>query len=214
MENEKIEVELVNSVVSANITNLSADILELGLDSFLQNGIVKDIPFFGAFVKIYGAQKEIRNQLFLKKVAQFLFALKETNDIAKIKFLEEMNSSVEKKRSFGEAVILLIDKAEDMLKPYFIGRIMKAYIENKIEYVKAMRICKMIERAYSPDVYYLKDFREGIQKEKDIAASLCYCGFLSDVGIDGGTFEPDSGGTIYAMNEYGKLFLQYGIADK
>ncbi|MBF0337687.1 MAG: hypothetical protein HQL05_07615 [Nitrospirae bacterium] len=46
----------------------------------------------------------------------------------------------------------------------------------------------------------------------DIADALWSASLLSHRGIDGGSFTDDqeSGGAIYALNEYGKMLIEFG----
>ena len=207
---DKIEIQLIDAVACDQIANVGSDIVELPLDSFLESGVLKEIPFFGTALKIYGIQKEIRNQLFLKKVAHFMFALSDIETARRKQFIDEINRSKENKRKFGEAIILLIERAEDMAKANILGRIIKAYIEDKLDYEKAMRLCKMVDRSYTHDLLYLSKFKDGVQNEHDIAATLFACGFLSFGGLDGGTWDlQGSGGVIYSLNEYGKMIQNY-----
>ncbi|MDU9047491.1 MAG: hypothetical protein Q3M30_01485 [Candidatus Electrothrix sp. Rat3] len=71
----------------------------------------------------------------------------------------------------------------------------------------------MIDRCYVQDLSLLETFTEGPQgNNSPIAETLLSVGFLSNGGLDGGTFDDeDSGGVIYNMNEYGKSLVQYAL---
>jgi hypothetical protein len=47
------------------------------LDSFLDNGLVKDIPVLGTIVGLYKSSISISDKLFIKKVLHFLAELKD-----------------------------------------------------------------------------------------------------------------------------------------
>jgi len=51
-----------------------------------------------------------------------------------------------------------------------------------------------------------------LQPGEDIANALFSIGVLSELGIDGGTLEdPNSGGTLFAINRYGELLVKFGL---
>jgi hypothetical protein len=145
-------------------------------------------------------------------VTLFLKTLSEISDEDRKKFIDDMDSP-EQKHKFGEIILLLLEKAEDMSKPILIAKIINAYILGRLEEAKAFRICSMINRCYVQDLELLKNFDDGTQGDNTpIAETLLSVGFLSNGGFDGGTFsDPNSGGVIYNMNEYGKLFLQFAL---
>ena len=109
--------------------------------------------------------------------------------------------------------IALKQIAEDMAKPKLIAKIINAYIVGHINEATTFRIYSMIDRCYVQDLELLKNFRNGTQgKNTPVAETLLSVGFLSNGGLDGGTFDDeDSGGVIYNINEYGKLFVQYAL---
>lgn len=93
-----------------------------------------------------------------------------------------------------------------------------ADILGHIEESTAFRICSMIDRCYVQDLELLKNFSDGTQGDNTpIAETLLSVGFLSNGGIDGGSWgeevDEDSGGVIYNMNEYGKMFVNYALSN-
>lgn len=50
------------------------------------------------------------------------------------------------KYEFGQAILMLLDRSEDIVKPRLIASIVSAHIEGRIEYSKAIRLCAIIGR--------------------------------------------------------------------
>jgi hypothetical protein len=70
-----------------------------------------------------------------------------------------------------------------------------------------------VSRCYAEDLELLRNFSNGVQREKTpIAESLFAAGLLSNGGMDGGNFsDPLSGGIIFNLNEYGDLLKRFGL---
>jgi hypothetical protein len=77
MDNDKLETSLVNSISSENLHDILVDTVGLTLDQFLVDGLLKDIPFFGLFYKIFKTTTNIRDAIFAKKLIKFLTQLKD-----------------------------------------------------------------------------------------------------------------------------------------
>ncbi len=118
-----------------------------------------------------------------------------------------------KTEEFGQNILLLLSRLDDMAKPGIVGRILAAHIKGNINYDEAMRLAAIVDRCYLGDLKYLKTFKDGTQGEgSDIAAMLLSGGLLANNGIDGGSLgDPKSGGIIYGLNKYAELLLKYGL---
>jgi hypothetical protein len=123
-------------------------------------------------------------------------------------FIDKELSEKRKLELFGDTMLSLIDKADNIQKPELYGRIFKLHIFGECTYSDAIRICTMIEKTFYDDLRYLLNFVNGRQIEDFIAGELYKNGFLDYGGIDGGTFGgglTSKGGLMYNINKYGML---------
>ncbi len=209
---EETSIELVNSIATNQLGSVARDLGEVALDAALKEGVFRDIPVLNTIVALYQAGVEIRQQIFIKKVLNFLLELSNTPFEKRQKFVEEIEKNPKQKREFGETLILLLDRADSLQKPSILGRLLKHHILGNISYEDVTRLSFIIDRVYITDLNYLLNFMDGIQDNPNIAASLQSVGLLSFTGMDGGTFDdPFSGGVVYKLNDYGKTLLQYGL---
>lgn len=209
---DTMDTALTRSVATQSLADVLGAISETAIDAALESGALQDIPVIGTITGALKAGSDIKSALFFRKITLFLKTLSEISYEDRRKFIDGMES-MEKKHKFGEAILLLLEKAEDMSKPILIAKIINAYIMGHVEEAKAFRICSMIDRCYVQDLEILKNFSDGTQGENTlIAETLLSIGFLSNGGFDGGTASDlDSGGVIYNINEYGKIFVQYAL---
>ena len=209
--NQKISIELVNSIAE-DISSMLRDLGEVGFDAILNEGIGRDIPFFNTFHDLCKIGVTMQQILFIKKIEDFLRELSNVSPEKRRKFVEEIEKNPQKKRIFGEFLLLQIDRADSLEKPSILGRLLKHHILENISYDDAMRLSFIVDRVYMSDLNYLTSFTFGIQSNPNIAASLQSAGLLNLAGMDSGNLdEPSSGGVFYELNDYGKMLLQYGL---
>ena len=153
---------------------------------------------------------QIKTALFIRKVTIFLKELSNISIQDRQKFTNQFDSE-EKQHEFGQTILLLLDRAEDMKKPRLIAKIISAYILGKINESDAFRLCTMINRCYTQDLEVLRNYHNNKKVEPGpITQSLFSAGFLSNHEIE--RKDPEwIGETGYYLNEYGELFKQFAL---
>jgi hypothetical protein len=206
------DVSLAESVASERTVDFLATAADIGIDAALSSGAFDGVPVAGAITGLWRAQHEVRQILYLRKIANFLRGIATASIEERTAFVDRLRKAGEMK-SFGEAILLLIERVDDMSKPEIIGKILAAHVSGKIEYEKAMRVAAIVDRCYASDMKYLLDFKAGTQgRIVPIAESLFAAGVLSTTGSDGGTWDdPTSGGIMYDLNEYGHILVTHGL---
>lgn len=136
----------------SNLIESSSDIIEYGLDFFIENEAVKDFPVLGTAIKIGFTIKSISDKIFLKKVERFLFRFNELN--AKEKYDMIVNIKLEEKtrKKVGESLILLIDRFSDFDKPEILSHCFLAYLRGQLTLENFLRLGNAIDFSYSPDL--------------------------------------------------------------
>lgn len=174
MDLNQIEISMFDSVASDKLKDLSADLLEVGLDSVLENGFLKDIPLFGALLKLHGAAVSIKERLFFKKIYTFLCGLK----CASVEKRQAVIESIAKKKgghkAAGLVIIQIIDRLDDMDKPALIGKLFVACAEGRINADQLLRYSNIISGLYIDDLRKLSKLNSSssfTQEENNIYAS-------------------------------------------
>jgi hypothetical protein len=67
---EKNQVDIFKSVKSEAITELTPELLEMGLDLITESEVLKDIPIFGIVFKGYSLYQKITESFFYQKTTQ------------------------------------------------------------------------------------------------------------------------------------------------
>jgi hypothetical protein len=213
MKQLSADKSLVRSLASDSLAEVLIDVADVSIDAVIESGSLDGIPIIGLFTRGMKAICDFRGTLFMRKVATFLQQVAVASPEDRHRFVETLDDENQQYR-FGEAILLLLDRAEDMEKPRIIGRLVAAIAAGQIKRDIAMRLAYMVGRSYSPDLQFLREFGSGTQGENTpIAESLFSAGFLSNNGIvDGGNWElKGNGGGIYELNTYGELIVEFGL---
>lgn len=156
---KQLHIALVDEMTSENLKGIAADGAEVALDAFLVDGIFKDIPFFGTLYKGSQAALGIKDAIFAKMVFKFLFELKDIPVEKRKEFIEKLENKEGYSQKVGEKLIVIIDKLDDLDKPTILGKLFKSCVEESISFDDFLRISGVIQRAYLPDLLFLKKHR-------------------------------------------------------
>lgn len=157
----KIETALINEVTGDNLKELALDGAEIALDSFLNEEVLKEIPFFSILYKGFKVAFGIREGIFAKKIFKFLTELKDIPQEKRKEFIKKLEANHEYQHKVGEKLLIIIEQLDDIDKPTIIGKLLKAAINENITYEEFLRLSSIIQKAFLPDLLKLKN-RKGI----------------------------------------------------
>lgn len=207
MENKCNEIAIE---IAKNCGVVSMDYLEMGIDSFLDEGILKEIPIVKT---IYAAIKfpvSLHSAYSMKKLIYFCYYMKDIADMERVKYV---NKAIYKDKYFGEKLLLTIDKIDDLDKTRMLANIFRGYAhKDGIDYHTFRRLCLALEKTYVEDLYYLK---ECVDKKKEYFSgeqmiNLSNSG-LTVMTIVGGDLLNDD---IFQILPLGQTFYECVFTDK
>ncbi|KQS47898.1 hypothetical protein ASG38_10790 [Flavobacterium sp. Leaf359] len=192
--------------IKKNIIENSQDILEFGLDQFINSEIIKAFPIVGTVVKIGFSVKSISDRIFLKKLEGFIVHYNRLDSIEINEMLYQIKTDDNFTNKVGESLILLLDRFSDLDKPEYMAKCFAAFIRKEISYDDFIRLGAAIDLSHSPD---LKLFIKNPEDEK-ILNTLIRTGLtkISDYAI-ATTLNGSSPVTLFVtQTELGKIFLK------
>jgi len=211
-EEPTLEEALVSSIAKPNLTDLASELAEVGLDHFLTDGVLRDIPVLGTLVGLYRTVGVIRDRLFAAKVIRFLIGLAEIPLDDRERFLKEHAERTERQR-LGETLVLLLDRLDDMQKPEALSRLFAAYVRGQYNLEMFRRLAMALDRISLSSVSELRTFYRteetvGLQPGL-IGESHALFAFAGLVNIEFSRVGPTGGaGARYVKNHLGALFLE------
>lgn len=177
------------------------------IDSFL------DSLTLGMGSKFRNLYSSISDKMLLIKLYKFIEELYLKTEFEKKEFKDKYFKN-EDYQKIGSQLILIIDKADSEKKIKWLARCFRKYIDGKINKQEFSRLSMIISSCFPDDIENIIIFKSkseiisnGSFMDSYILNHLFSIGLLENLGFDGGNAEPDSGGYIYALNNFGKIML-------
>jgi hypothetical protein len=147
---------LIRSIWSGGVRVITAEGLDILLDSALEEGLMQDIPVVGWLVKTYGVVHTVRDRIFLRKILRFLRGTQATTLEERHAFAERMEADPAYQRRVGESLFLLLDRHETVDKSELLGRVFAALIRQDISEEAFQRYAFIIDRLFLQDLVHLE----------------------------------------------------------
>jgi hypothetical protein len=215
---DRVSTDLVKSLSRDELADVGATVGDIALDSVITSGALDGVPVVGTLVNIARSGAAIRDLVFQRKVIAFLTSFaNESDPTSRKEFVRKIEEQDDGQR-FGETILLLLERMDDLSKPVIVGRLMAAVTRGDMSLKEGLRLSRIVDRAFIEDLLLLPDLNDGkVQPDEGIADALFSAGLLSNDGSDGGTYlsveeggEP--GGTIYSRNRYARLLMEFGLS--
>ena len=167
----KLEKSLVKTISESDLADIAVESLDAILDEL-------PVPFFSTLRKLIGGARSVRNYYFAKKVIRYLTELHKIPVDERRPQIEKLLTEKERER-FGEHVILLLDRLNDVDKSKLMGLVSVAFLREQIDLSQLRALNFLIDAvdiklvAKFDSVY---DFRHG---KPDEIGMLVNCGLLS-----------------------------------
>lgn len=157
MSKNELAVSLGNSF-SDEAHSIAIDAAEIGLDSILEDGLLKDIPFVSTVVGLYKIGKSIRERYYFDKLYKFIQALnagastEEEREKYRSKILEDQKI----RNKEIEYLLVLIDRYIGIDKSRYLAVIYLSYLDGNISWLDVCKYAEVIDRFLPGDFELLK----------------------------------------------------------
>lgn len=185
----------------------------------IQSGALDGVPVVGTMIKMARSGAAIRDLVFQRKVIAFLTSFaNESDPISRTEFVRKIEEQNQGQR-FGETILLLLERMDDLSKPVIVGRLMAAAAREDIALTEALRLSRIVDRAFIEDLLLLPNMVDDkVQPDEIVADALFSAGLLSNGGINGGGYSEEEGenpgGTFYSRNRYALLLIEFGLSSR
>ena len=96
------EMCIRDSIGSEDLKGISADLIEMGVDSILDEGVLKEIPIVSFITRTINLKSTITDKIFTKKLLHFLHSIKDVPLNQRTKVIEKIDSGAS---AVGEWII-------------------------------------------------------------------------------------------------------------
>lgn len=176
-----------NDSLIINSTDIIGDYLELGIDSILENEILKGIPIFKSLLSVGKISKNIRERNCLKNLAIFINELNSGNiDAEKLRLhQEELKRNSKKAEKELGRVLIILDQTIDNIKASILGKLYKAYINQVVDWDMFIEFSEITNRLYINDLKILALIYNGNMNDTSNRADLYRVERLNSLGVIG-----------------------------
>lgn len=188
------------------------DILEVSVDTILNEGVLRDIPIVGVVNAICKTGLRIREKHLVKETLLFVKALNEgTVSKEKIKRHKEILDSNPKMADKElERILLIIDSHISNEQSIRLGHFYRAYINGAISWDKFSELSQANQRIFEEDVNSLVSLNAGLEFKgsyKGLRLSSLGLINMKEPTVVNENFIINS--QDYKLTGFGKMFLQH-----
>ncbi len=141
--------------ISSKTLDLSVDTAEVVLDSFMDDGILKEIPIVKYAVSAYKIVDDLKGRYFIRKLREFIVSF--NSNLATSDEVERRKAKILSKNRDSELayITILIDRYLDFKKPDILAKIYLAYLDNKICWDEFCAYSEIVDKLLLNDLSYL-----------------------------------------------------------
>lgn len=151
-EIDNVGAAIVKGVCNPEAKDLAIDLGEFELGALLDESVLQEIPIIKSVIACRKTWTAIHDQLFLRKVAGFIVACPNFTDAEKEKFIREQLSDSKKAKNFGDAVVLILDKLDDLEKLEMLANVFAAFVRGEINWENFRRLAQAIDIGFLEDL--------------------------------------------------------------
>ena len=196
------------------------DLVEVGLDAVMDDGILKDIPILSTVVGLYRIGYTIRERHEIKQLALFVAELNRgcTDESKRKQLLEKLNSDTRKSKQEIEYILVVLDNYLEYEKSQMLAKLYIAYLEGTITWAEFAEYASMVKQLIPGDLKLLEE-RHMVRKQSQCAELLRLLSLGLMYQQDSPLF-PDGDYTViknelasFTITEFGDKFIEI-VADK
>lgn len=144
------------SIFNDSIADSVANIAEVGIDSIMSDGLLKDLPIINLFLNASRTFNAIHERNLLKNTALFLDAInsQKINDRKIQAYKKKLLNRKTAERELGR-VIVLLNQYVDNIKAQMLGKLFCQYIDRDYSWDKFCELSDILNRLFLDDVPFL-----------------------------------------------------------
>jgi hypothetical protein len=163
MSKNKISDHLESAMGNHSLQDSTSALIEVALDSAMEDGVLRDIPILGSLIGFGRAAISIRDRMLINKLGYFLKEIESVPSEQRRAMIDEINASEEAAVKVGEKVLYIVDRCQDHESSRAAGRIFRAFLEKEIDYSEFISMASAVDRLLFSDlVRFIMEEREWI----------------------------------------------------
>lgn len=206
------------SLFETPLTDVGIDFLELGIDSVLQDGLLREIPIVGTIVRMCRFAQNVHDRNLLRQTLVFINEFNSGNISAeKIeKHREKLKQNPKLMEEELGRVLILLSNNIDIIKSKFEAKFYAALTAEQIPWDEFCELCDITNRLFISDIANLKEAytNNGVTEQMPISYKydrLISVGLLIDEArlsgsLSMGDLDSKEPQKIIDLTDVGKIF--------
>jgi len=142
---ESLGIELETAILSSDVGNTALNLIEVGIDTALDSGALRDIPVLGTVVGIGRLGMSVSDFFLIRKLRDFLSPLSSLTPGERRSLSGNIAADPKYARRVGIKVAELLNRVDSDLKPQMIGACFAALAKDEIDVAMLQRLTHAIE---------------------------------------------------------------------
>lgn len=214
MNQEHYQIE---KAISQGLADTSVDLIqdftEMGLDEFVDNPVLKEVPFVKAFLGLAKGVLAIREIHFAKKLFTFFktFHRGDVSEEKRLTFLTRFNSEQTYRNAVVEQTAVLNDRFISEKKSEALANLLRAHVNLCFDWEEFVRLAETLDSLPVRAFERLKDIAESPKGKPFSVGKELHSAFVDGPILLGAGVVNFSNGLNYHINYTGMVLYQYGI---
>jgi hypothetical protein len=210
---DDIGAAILKGACNPDAEDLAVELGEFELGALLDDEVLKEVPVIKFVIACRKTWHAIRDQLFLRKVAGFFTGCPKFTAEEKETFVKEHLTEPKQSKKLGDALVLILDRLDDLGKPPMLAKVFAAFVRKKIDFGTFRRLAAAIDHGTVEDLTeFVKNAQtvEGLEQKRGSQKRALYTNLAGTglVGLPNSTGTAVMTGVAYEISDLGKLFQQ------
>lgn len=155
------------SLFNESLVDVVTDISEIGIDSILSEGLLKDLPIFSVLIGSVRTVRSIQERNMLRNTAIFLDTINskkiETEKLNQYKAKLQDEKVAEKELG---RVLILLNQYVDNIKSRMLGVLFWKYVNREYTWNKFCELSDIVSRLFIDDLEHFDEIAKSPEKKK------------------------------------------------
>ena len=151
MEND-LSLALSNSI-SEEVGTIATDILEIGLDSIMDDGLLKEVPILSTAVSAFKIGKSVIERHYVQKLAAFISQMNKgiVDEKQRDYYKSTVKDNPKKRDKELEYILIIIDRYIHADKAKKLAKLYLSYLNNEIDWETFTKSSEILDRLLPGD---------------------------------------------------------------
>ena len=160
---DKLIPPLKQTIFGPNAGEIAADLLEVGIDSVFDEGLLRDVPIVGIIVGAAKVVQSVRDRNLLSQTLEFIKALQEQSlsEYELDRHRRKLDADPEYAEEELGRVLVILDATLDREKSRLLAGLYAALVRGRIDWDKFCELTDVVNRMFMADFPVLRAVAAG-----------------------------------------------------